>query len=303
MYERTKVSFQSSGTPCAGYLYLPAGGSGRLPCVVLCHGFSGTMDRLYGYAERFATEGIAALVFDYRSFGESGGEPRQLASIEGQHDDLRAAVAFARGHERVDPGQIALWGNSLGGAHVVSVAADDPAIVAVVSQIPYNGFPKRVEGRSTGQTLRVLAAILWDTIRGKLGLRPYYIPMVGRPGELAVTTTHEADEHISTLTGEGGQTLWRNSVAPRAFIPMMRYRPAEDAARLTQPLLVCIAAADRETPGETTRALANSAPRGEIREYPGTHFSFYTDPGIRDQVAADQITFLRRHLPSAAPAA
>jgi hypothetical protein len=39
---------------------------------------------------------------------------------------------------------VALWGNSLGGAHVISVAADDPRIVAVVAQIPFNGFPRRV---------------------------------------------------------------------------------------------------------------------------------------------------------------
>ncbi|MFB9965347.1 alpha/beta hydrolase [Sinosporangium siamense] len=293
------MSYQSSGIPCAGYLYLPAERQARVPCVVLCHGFSGTMDRLFAYAERFAAAGLAALVFDYRNFGESGGTPRQLVDIPGQQDDLRAAVAFARGHEQIDPGRILLWGNSLGGAHVISVAADDPAIVAVVAQIPYNGFPKRVEGRTTGQTLRLLAAILWDTVRGKLGLRPYYIPMVGRPGELAVTATPEADQHIRTLTGEDGQTLWRNSVAPRAFLPMMRYRPADAAARLTQPLLVCIAAHDRETPAETTRALADLAPKGELREYPGTHFSFYTDPAIKDQVTTDQTAFFHRHLPPA----
>ncbi|MDP4509235.1 alpha/beta hydrolase [Nonomuraea turcica] len=298
MFERVKASFTSAGIRCAGYLYLPADRPGRMPCVVLCHGFSGTMDRLFPYAERFAAEGIAALVFDYRNFGESDGEPRQLVDIEGQQDDLRAAVAFARGHEHVDPGQVMIWGNSLGGGHAVSVAADDPAIVAVVAQIPFNGFPKKVEGRSMGQTLRLEAAILWDAVRGKLGLSPYYIPMVGKPGELAVTATAEADQHIRTLTGEHGTTLWRNSVAPRAFLAMARYRPGDAAERLSMPLLVCIAADDRETPRETTRALADRAPRGELRIYPGTHFSFYNDPETREHVLTDQVAFLRRHLPA-----
>lgn len=289
---RTKVAFTSAGVRCAGYLYLPAG-SAPVPCVVLCHGFSGTMDRLFDYGERFAAEGFAALVFDYRSFGESDGEPRQVPDIPGQLVDVRSAVAFVRGHERVDPARVLLWGNSLGGAHVVTVAADDPSVAAVVAQIPFNGFPKKVEGRSTGETLRALGAILWDTLRGKLGLRPYYIPMVGRPGELAVTATAEAEHHIRTLTG-GGKTLWRNSVAPRGLLQMMRYRPAEAAARLACPLLVCAAAEDHETPLESTRALAESAPRGELRVYPGTHFTFYTDPSFRDQVVADQIDFYRR---------
>jgi alpha-beta hydrolase superfamily lysophospholipase len=296
MSERMRVAFESRGTTCTGYLYLPTAPGGRVPCVVLCHGFSGTMDRLFPHAERFAAEGMAALVFDYRGFGESAGEPRQLADIDGQQDDLRAAIAFVRGDERIDPGSVMLWGNSLGGAHVISAAADDPAIVAVVAQIPFNGFPKRVEGRSTGQTLRLLGAIIWDAVRGKLGLSPYYIPMVGRPGELAVTATDEAERHIQALSSGEATTLWRNTVAPRALLDMMRYHPDQAAARLTMPLLVCVAADDHETPIETTRALADRAPHGELRSYPGTHFTFYTDADTREHVLTDQIAFLRHQL-------
>ncbi|GAA0250484.1 alpha/beta fold hydrolase [Saccharothrix mutabilis subsp. mutabilis] len=296
MAERIKIAFPSRGTTCAGYLHLPPGADGPRPCVVLCHGFSGTMDRLFPHAERFAEEGMAALVFDYRSFGESAGEPRQLVDVAGQQEDVRAAVAFARRNEHVDPGAVALWGNSLGGAHVVSVAADDPDIVAVVAQIPFNGFPERVEGRSTWQTLRLLAAIGWDALRGKLGLSPYYIPMVGRPGELAVAATAEADQHIQALTSGEATTLWRNSVAPRGLLGMMRYHPDRAAARLSMPLLVCAAADDRETPIETTRALAERAPRGELLTYPGTHFTFYVDPATRERALTDQVAFLRRCL-------
>ncbi|WP_350274794.1 alpha/beta fold hydrolase [Kribbella sp. HUAS MG21] len=270
--------------------------SGRVACVVLCHGFSGTMDRLFSHAERFAAAGMAALVFDYRSFGESGGEPRQVADVVGQQQDLRAAVAFARRQEYVDPDAIVLWGNSLGGAHVITVAADDPDVVAVVAQIPFNGFPKRVEGRSTWETLRLLSAIGWDAVRGKLGLPPYYVPMIGRPGQLAVAATDEADQHIQALTSGEATTLWRNSIAPRALLGMMRYRPEEDAARLTVPLLVCVAADDHETPIETNRALADRAPAGELRSYPGTHFSFYTDEAVREHVLDDQIAFIHRSL-------
>ncbi|MFI9533099.1 alpha/beta hydrolase [Nocardia fusca] len=294
---RSKVSFNAAGVRCTGYLQLPTG-TGPRPCVVLCHGFSGTMDRLFDYAERFAKAGFAALVFDYRSFGESAGEPRQVPDIRGQLADIRAAVTFARAHERIDADRILLWGNSLGGAHAVVAAADDPRIAAVVAQIPFNGFPRQVEGRKAWETAALLAAILWDRMRGMAGMRPYYIPMVGRPGELAVTATPEADHHIRTLTGDG-ETLWRNSIAPRALLTMMRYRPAESAARLRCPVLVCAAADDQETPVATSRELADAAPHGELRVYPGTHFSFYTDPAFRDTVVADQIGFYRRAMAGA----
>ena len=63
----------------------------------MAHGFGGTRAaRLDAFAERFADAGLAALVFDYRHFGDSGGEPRQLLDIGKQHDDWRAALAFAR---------------------------------------------------------------------------------------------------------------------------------------------------------------------------------------------------------------
>ncbi|WP_327151377.1 alpha/beta hydrolase [Nocardia sp. NBC_01329] len=289
---RTRVSFDVGGTRCVGNLYLPSG-TEPLPCVVLCHGFSGTMDRLVEYAERFAEAGFAALIFDYRSFGESAGEPRQVPDLAGQLGDIRAAVAFTRAHERIDADRTLLWGNSLGGAHMIVAAAGDARIRAVVAQIPFNGFPKRVEDRSARDTVKLLGACLRDRLRGLVGRPPYYIPMVGQPGELAVTATSEADRHIRTLTG-GRESLWRNAVAPRALLAMMRYRPAESAAQLSCPLLVCAAADDRETPVATTRELADAAPHGELRIYPGTHFSFYTDPELRDVVVADQIEFYRQ---------
>ena len=79
MRHRERVSFPSGGVECAGYWYHPARGERTAPCVVLATGFSGTMDWIVpSFAERFAAAGMATLIFDYRHFGESGGEPRQL---------------------------------------------------------------------------------------------------------------------------------------------------------------------------------------------------------------------------------
>jgi predicted alpha/beta-fold hydrolase len=52
MRERSRVSFPSGDVDLRGYLYLPDAADDRpVPCVVLCHGFSGTMDRLTVHAE------------------------------------------------------------------------------------------------------------------------------------------------------------------------------------------------------------------------------------------------------------
>jgi fermentation-respiration switch protein FrsA (DUF1100 family) len=278
-----------------GYLHRPVKADGKVPGVVMGHGFSGTQDRLFDNAGQFAEAGLAALTFDYRSFGESGGEPRQLVNVEGQLEDWRAAIRCTRGLEGVDPDRIALWGSSLGGGHVIVVAAEDPRVAAVVAQIPFNGFPRRVEGRSTLDALRLFWAMTVDAARGRLGLSPRYVAMVGEPGEVAVTATPQAREHIATLSGESRDSLWRNEVAPRGLFGMMRYKPGEVAHRLGMPVLVSIAERDNETPEELSRQITERAPRGEFRRYPGTHFDFYRDP-VRQRILADQIDFLRTHL-------
>jgi uncharacterized protein len=293
--ERTKVSFESDGVELVSYLHHRSLATGRGPCVVMGHGFSGTQDRLFDNAERFAEAGLAALTFDYRSFGESGGEPRQLVSIQGQLEDWRAAIRCARGLEGVEPDRIALWGSSLGGGHVIVVAAEDPRIAAVVAQIPFNGFPRRVEGRSTLDTLKLIWAMSVDAVRGRLGLSPHYIPMVGKPGEVAVTATPRSQQHIAMLSGETRDSLWRNEVAPRGLFGMSRYRPGDEAHRLEMPVLVCVAERDNETPEELSRQIAERAPRGELHRFPGDHFDFYRDP-VRQQVLTDQVDFLRTHL-------
>jgi len=239
--------------------------------------------------------GFAVPTFDSRNFGESGGEPRQVVSVKGQLEDWSAAIRFARGLEGVDPDRIALWGSSLGGGHVIVVAAEDPRIAAVVAQIPFNGFPRRAEGRSTLDTFRLFWAMTVDAARGRLGLSPRYVPMVGEPGEVAVTTTPQAQEHIAALTRETEDSLWRNEVAPRGLFDMMRYKPGEVAHRLGMPLLVCVAERDSETPEEVARQIAERAPRGEFRRYPGTHLDLYRDP-VHQRILADQIVFLRTHL-------
>jgi dienelactone hydrolase len=111
-------------------------GDDLLPCVVMGHGAGGTMANLLPIAERLAAAGMAALAFDYRYFGERGGQPRQLMHTEWQREDWRAAVRLARACPRIDPERIAPWGTSFSGGHVVADAAGDPRIAAVVAQVP-----------------------------------------------------------------------------------------------------------------------------------------------------------------------
>src|SRR3712207_3531628 len=115
---REDVSFESGGTRCAAWLYRPHGG-GPHPAIVMGHGPGGVRHmRLDAYAERFSAAGFVVLLFDYRHWGDSAGEPRQLLDIGRQLDDWRAAFRFARALDGVDVERVALWGTSFAGGHV-----------------------------------------------------------------------------------------------------------------------------------------------------------------------------------------
>ncbi len=257
---RTRTSFDSGGVELAGYLYRPADATGKLPCVVMGHGFSGTQDRLFVSAERFAGAGMAALTLDYRNFGESGGKPRQVIDIKGQRQDWHAAVSWARSRPEIDPDRVALWGSSLGGTHTVFVAAADPRVAAVVAQIPYAGPPKERVGRTNKQVGHIMWLALKDRVRGWLGLSPLYVPAVGTADEGAVLVDPHAREVTKSLSA--GNSLWRNEVAPRIIFDVLRLKPLSVAKEVQAPLLVTIAEKDTEAPPYLTRRLAELAPRG-----------------------------------------
>src|SRR5688572_11896313 len=102
--KRRELHFPSGTDRCHAWLYLPSDADGAPPPVlVMAHGLGAVKAlRLGAFAERFQAEGYACLVFDYRNFGESEGEPRELLSIRRQREDWRAAVAFARTLPEVD---------------------------------------------------------------------------------------------------------------------------------------------------------------------------------------------------------
>ncbi|MGV1087373.1 MAG: alpha/beta hydrolase [Mycobacterium sp.] len=287
---REDVRIPSGDEHLAAYFYRPDI-DGRVPCVVMAHGFSGTRDDgLPAYAEAFADAGFAVVLFDYRHFGRSGGQPRQLLDIGRQQDDYRAAIDWARHADGIDPDRVALWGTSFSGGHVLAVAAGDPRIAAVVSQVPYTDSLAAIRALPPVNAVRASAAAVRDQIGAALGRPPYYIPAVGAPGTFAALTAPDAKSGMEAVLGP--DSLWRNEVSARVVLALLRFRPVTVAARLTMPVLFCVADADTTTPPGPSVEAARRAPRGELRRYPYGHFAMYHDP----QVKADQVEFLRRVL-------
>lgn len=304
---RSSISFESAGTRCAATYFRPKDVEGLPPCVVMGHGFTGTKDQLAAYAERFAGAGIAALTFDYRHFGESGGMPRQIINIKEQLEDWRAAIALARGARGIAGRKVALWGSSLSGGHVLKLGAEVNWISAIVAQVPAVDKSSRAmskniaikrdrEGASLpaliATSIKVLAAGIYDEVRNKLGLSPFYIPAFGVPGQAAAFTEPGSLRHASYFAAAG--PTWRNVFAPRFIFGVPRYKQGL-AEQISVPLLVCVADYDTEADPDLAKGIAKKAPLGELKTYPVSHFDVYY-PETFERMVADQSEFLQRHL-------
>jgi dienelactone hydrolase len=284
--------FSVHGTECAAWFY-PAAEAGPAPCVVLAHGFDGVREQaLADYAGRFVAHGLAAFVFDYRHFGDSGGEPRQLYSARRQLEDWRAAIAYVRGLDGVDGDRIGLWGTSNSGGHVLKAAAEDGGIRAVAVQAPFISGFAQLRALPPTHGLALLWAGLRDVIGARFG-RPVTIKAVGQPYSLAVTTTPDALSGLARITPSDG--AWRNAVLARFALGTTFYSAARAGRRLRCPLLVCVADRDNVIPAGPARALAARAPQGRLRRYDTTHFGLYYGRGFA-AAARDQAEFLRHHL-------
>jgi fermentation-respiration switch protein FrsA (DUF1100 family) len=296
---RSDLEFESGGSRCAAWLYRPASDD-PVPCVVMAHGFSAVREqRLDAYAERFASAGLAVLLFDYRHFGASGGEPRQLLSIRRQLQDWEAAVATARALPGIDAGRIVLFGSSFSGGHVQTLAARDAAIAAAIAQAPFCDGLRNLPALGLGHALRLTVAGLRDAAGSVLGLEPYRIPAVGAPGSLAAMTTPDAVSGFANMNP--ATSTWRNEVCARIALSIGAYRPGAKAARIRCPILYTIAEDDVVTPARFAQDAARRAPRGEVKAYRCGHFDVYLPP-LWDQVVADQTEFLVRHLGPHKPA-
>ncbi len=296
------VEFDSGGTRCAGVHLRGEGdafadGDGRRPCVVLAHGFGGTVDSgLLPFAERFAAAGFDALAFDYRHFGCSDGEPRQLLSIPGQLEDYAAAIAFARSREGVDADRIVVWGSSYAGGHAVAVAVADGRVAAVISQVPamdgLTALLNIARYAGPGHLARLVLAGARDLAASLRGRPPVTIAQVGPPGSVGAMTTPDAEPGYRAIAG----ATWRNEVAARIALRAGAYRPGLRADRLPCPILVQIADRDTIAPVKAAQDAAwRATGRAEVRTYPIGHFDIYRGPPF-ERAVADQLHFLRRHL-------
>jgi dienelactone hydrolase len=277
-----KVDIYSEGVRMAGRLIYPQPAAAeKLPTIVMSHGWGGTASLLLPDAERFARAGYLVLVFDYRGWGDSDGrwvhdesaaagasgrrELREVVDPLDQATDIFNAVHWVMGEPMVDIGRVGLWGTSFSGGLMAYVAARDPRIKAVVSQVAWFGQPR------ANYTAEGLARAQSDATRRARGEIGYPAPGVREVGNLRGAPVRES---------------------------FLRYAPIDDIPAMRRCAMLIIDAEKEELfdlreQGEL--AFARAAEPKKRVVIPGiTHYGIYTV--AREQSIGLAIEWLDQHL-------
>lgn len=296
---REDVTFTVNGTTISAWLYLPEDLSIPVPCVVMSQGFGGTKDcHSEPYALRFNAACMAALTFDYRHFGASDGEPRQLFDAKMQLEDFKTAVAYARSRSEIDPEKIVLWGTSASGGYGLVVAAEDTEVAGVIAQCPGIDHDEDsklfMERDGIGHLLRLIVHAQRDKGRSRFGLAPHKYPIVGQPGTMAMLTAPGAFEGYSRLVSES--ETFKNEVCARLLLTSNGPDPSASAKDVQCPVLFLVCEQDNlASPKSHMKAAETLGDKAIVKTYPIGHFDIY-EGDCFEEAMQEQLNFLSKSL-------
>ena len=146
--DHKKVSFHNRyGIELAADMYTPKNAEGRLAAIAVSGPFGAVKEQSSGlYAQHLAERGFLTIAFDPSFTGESGGEPRRMASPDINTEDFLAAVDFLSVQDNVDAERIGIIGICGFGGMAVNAAAIDPRIKATVASTMYDMTKVNIEG-------------------------------------------------------------------------------------------------------------------------------------------------------------
>ena len=136
----SKITFHNRyGITLAADLYVPKNATGKLPAIAVSGPFGAVKEQVSGlYAQTLAERGFLTLAFDPSFTGESGGEPRYVASPDINTEDFSAAVDYLSTRDDVNPAQVGILGICGWGGFAVNAAAIDTRIQATVTVTMYD---------------------------------------------------------------------------------------------------------------------------------------------------------------------
>lgn len=280
-----EVYFQSGGLRCAADLYLPGdmkAGEQRA-ALVIGHGFSLVKSMLAEQAQCFSQAGFVVLAIDYRSFGNSEGEPRGQLFPLNEAEDFRNAISYLQSRDDVDAERIGIWGASFAGAQASYVAAIDRRVKAAVAVVPVtDGYKWMKLLRSETHFDELLVAVEADRAARYAGQASARIPVVGAHGELCGIP---ANPDIIDFF-HGSKTAfpsWADTITLESIERILEFSPLSYVHRISpRPyLIVSTAHYDVMHPAWSIAELCEHAREPKRLEFlPFEQVGLYSEPGL-----------------------
>jgi uncharacterized protein len=291
--KRVDVEFQSEGTTVRGWLFL-ANESTRSPAVVLAGGWCYVREIVMPtYAQAFAEAGINALIFDYRNLGVSGGDDRQHLDPWAQVRDYQNAISFLERHDLVDPNRIGVWGISYSGGHALILAAIDPRVRSIVSQIPViDGHENMRRAHGTMEYRALWQLVLKDrAFRYENPGERLYLPHATENSELEISAWPFPETVRTFLAIKASEApLYENRSSVESVDLLMNYDVGPFVRRIyNTPTLMIVAENDDLTLWDLEIRAFNEIPSTRKRlQVLGhtTHMTLYSDISKVEMAAA-----------------
>lgn len=300
-----RVTFHSEGETLVGHLHLPASyrPGDRLPAVLVGGSWTTVKEQMADlYARRLAERGFAALSFDYRFWGESGGRPRQYESPEAKIADVVHAAEFLGSLDAVDPervGGLAICASAGYFAHAIARGAKLHSFATVAAWLHDPGTVGQFYGGDEGVERRVALGRAARETFERTGDADY------------VPAQSEADPDAAmffpidyyTSPARGKVPAWTNRFAVMSWPEWLQFDAISPAPRITVPYLA-VHSDQSALPDNLRRFHAAVAGPKTLVWTEGEQTQFYDlDPYVGRAVDAVAGHFRRTLAPGGAPPA
>lgn len=258
--------------------------------IVMAHGLGGVKELwIDKFAEFFAENGYECFLFDYRNYGTSEGNKRQLVKVKDQLIDWNNAIDFVKSN--LNKKDIILFGSSFSGGHVIKLLSERKDIKMAISQCPYTNTFATVKTFSFISQIKLVFSAILDLLTCVTGYHPYTLELANESGKKALMRVPNYNDYLKNIPKN---LKIINNAPARTVFEFLKYSPGKYFKKIDKPIFVAPCLKDNLAPAYKTIELANKCKTATVKEYNCNHFDIYFDD-LFDKSSKDYLDFLNKY--------